>query len=206
MLTELSRPEHAEVAGQLAEGTSDSETSRRLLVRQAELTTDADNAADICLLVCRDQLPEGVTLDWVAQGPNRAERYEQTIAMAERELRAGKVISVNALEELGHTYQSIGNKKQESGRACRGTGHALERTAGASAQFSSASPLFGWDFLSCAIIRAEKGLSKHALFVCLLAPPTFLRRPQLPKYYPRKKCSRSRGLSFNSLVLLGGVC
>ncbi|NQT14957.1 MAG: hypothetical protein HQ582_19535 [Planctomycetes bacterium] len=109
LLAELHLPAHAEVAGVLAQETDDPVASAQLVLRQAELTADPGQAADICrrLLALGRIPPERRT--WALGVWNKASRPQDTIRAAEDWLRNDPVHTDELLRyELAAAYGTVG--------------------------------------------------------------------------------------------------
>ena len=113
LLAEMDRPGQAGISGRLASRANDPQVNRRLRIRQAQLTGNPNQAADIAWAVCGEVelgvMPEGLTLPWAAECLNRGLHYEQTIALVEARLRSGRTVPSPVLFDLQRAYEKMGD-------------------------------------------------------------------------------------------------
>jgi hypothetical protein len=113
---ELSQPMHAESAGTLADETDDAPLRAELLVRQAELTADPADAADIAWKVFQSgELPDG-RVSWATRRWSEAGQDDRVIRASERRLRLGKELPPTVAEALEDAYRGA-DRLQDAHRA-----------------------------------------------------------------------------------------
>jgi hypothetical protein len=116
MLSDLTRPEHAATAGELAARTDDATARIRLTVRQAELTQNVADSARICWkLYEAHELPEQ-NLDWAVDRLIRGKMSSNAIDLVENRLRRRLAVPPELRRLLAEAYESEG-RRQDALRA-----------------------------------------------------------------------------------------
>jgi hypothetical protein len=108
VLSDLNELSLAEVAGQLAERTEDPRLKAELLLRQADLSQSLEVRGRLGWQVYQaGQLPED-RFDSVCIAWNSAKQPERVIELAESQLRSGKRLGWEVLQELEIAYRAAG--------------------------------------------------------------------------------------------------
>ncbi len=121
ILAELTEPGQMEIAAELAGRAPGAEVKAALLLRQAELTDDADAQAELYWRVYTSgQLPEN-QFDAAYRAWNAARQPQHVIEAAEQWLRAGNSFALNttALVDLAVAYRAVG-RDRDAQRAATG--------------------------------------------------------------------------------------
>ncbi len=120
--TELATAAQAEAAAQLAEqAAADADLAADLRIRQAELTRDAKLAAELVWALHDSGRLGASRLDWACQVWNAAGRWQRVIDVCETQLRAGRALGDEAIDQLSQAYRAAGRhpaaRRAASGRS-----------------------------------------------------------------------------------------
>jgi hypothetical protein len=108
IVQEVSRSQDDPLLGQLAAESQSPNVRRKLLLRQAEITSDPQVAAQIALDLFRSrQLPRGRHL-WMFDLLFKAQRNSEIISLLEPRLRKGEPIEGDLLQWLSAAYRDAG--------------------------------------------------------------------------------------------------
>ena len=106
---EMTNPVHALIAADLAAATDEVEIKNKLRVRQAELTSDPQEKADLCWqLLQRGAIPRA-RLSWVCEKLTQGDQSKRVVEFLEDELRK-RQLTPKEIEQLGVAYIAVGNQ------------------------------------------------------------------------------------------------
>jgi len=126
---ELNRPIHAEIAATLAAAAKDPQVKARLLLRQADLTSDPVVAANLCWEIYQaDQLGDD-QFRWACLVWNQAKQPKRVIRASQQWLRSGKRLRSSDRYVLADAYRTTG-RKQDARRAATSDPKPAPPTAG----------------------------------------------------------------------------
>ena len=110
VLSEANEPKDAEILGKLASELEPGPVPSQLRIRQADLTTDKRQSAEIGLVLYRSsRLPES-HVNWLVEKLSQSDRHQGIVDIFERLLRKGQKLSKDQLARLAKAYRTLGRE------------------------------------------------------------------------------------------------